>query len=201
MDNINWYTKYLTYKKKYIKLKKILGGYIGNRGMNQSAKYKYINHELAIFIKNNPNIIKIILELLQNTVIFCLNELKLIGKLNDFKKSYNTILKQIILTGGINLDSLIDNMYNPTFIKKELNIRICLSFLDHFARFCIKKSNLCEKIINFFDHSIRLRDKRNISMPKDELCIEQFYTPNNSKSKTINKCTPMVELIEPYTSL
>jgi hypothetical protein len=80
-----------------------------------------------------------------------------------------------------------------------------MTLLDMVVKFILGKSKSFKKVSGFFDDEIRLRNAHteiDKSRERDEMCLSDFYTPNNSGKVKGNKdCLPMVKLLEPYLPL
>jgi len=205
---MNYEQKYLKYKSKYLSMKNQLGGIIAERAKYEYEVYKYCNLKLKELLGRNRYIKEYILNMLQQTVIYFLNEIILNNKIEEFKKLYNDKTK-IPLSGAIDFDSLENKLKFQSLknvIQNNFNIRSCLTFLDMISKYVSSRSTSFTKIANFFDDNIRFRDARSnvdSQFERDELCIDKFKVPNDLRhfKKLNHKCLPMTDLLEPYNEL
>lgn len=202
--------KYLKYKQKYLELKEQLGGVIGERANYEYKVYQYCNERLTESVSNNPNIIKYIKKMCIETVYYFINEIYKANKLDEFNTLYNEKTKGV-LSGAIKIEPLVEKFKSEkendirVFLEDNLNIRSSMTLLDMVVKFILGKSKSFKKVSGFFDDEIRLRNAHteiDKSRERDEMCLSDFYTPNNSGKVKGNKdCLPMVKLLEPYLPL
>lgn len=203
-------SKYLKYKQKYLELKKQLGGIIGNRANYEYKVYKYCNERLAKSVAENKSVVEYIENMCLETVYYFLSELHKANKLDEFTALYNEKTKGV-LSGAIHVEPLIEVFKTGKegnireYLDKNLNIRISMTLLDMVVKFILGKSPSFKKVSGFFDDEIRLRDSHTTidkDRTRDEMCLKEFYAPNETGKVEGNKdCLPMVDLLEPYTLL
>ena len=207
---MDYESKYLKYKQKYLELQKQLGGIIGRRAKYEEKVYRYCNERLTKSFKNNPKIVEYIREMCLETVNYFMSELHKADKLDEFTTLYNNKTKGV-LSGAIKIEPLIEAFKSKkgddvrVYLSENLNIRSSLTLLDMVVKYILGKSSSFKRVSEFFDNYIRLRSSHtdaDKNRARDEMCINNFYAPNISgKVEGIKDCLPMVELLEPYTDL
>lgn len=207
---MDYESKYLKYKQKYLELQKQLGGIIGRRAKYEEKVYRYCNERLTKSFKNNPKIVEYIREMCLETVNYFMSELHKADKLDEFTTLYNNKTKGV-LSGAIKIEPLIEAFKSKkgddfrVYLSENLNIRSSLTLLDMVVKYILGKSSSFKRVSEFFDNYIRLRSSHtdaDKNRGRDEMCINNFYAPNISGKVEGNKdCLPMVELLEPYTDL
>jgi hypothetical protein len=208
---MDYESKYLKYKQKYLELKKQLGGIIGDRAKYEEKVYRYCNERLAKSVTENTNIIKYIENMCLETVYYFMSELHKANKLDEFTALYKEKTKGV-LSGAIKIEPLVEVFKTNKsvneiheYLDQNLNIRVSMTLLDMVVKFILGKSKSFKKVSGFFDDEIRLRNAHteiDINRSRDEMCLKDFHAPNKSGKVEGNKdCLPMVDLLEPYTAL
>jgi len=208
---MDYESKYLKYKQKYLELKRQLGGIIGDRANYEYNVYKYCNDRLTKSVYENKNVVEYIEKMCLETVYYFMNELHKANKLDEFTLLYNLKTKSV-LSGAIKIEPLIEVIKSGKnieeiykYLDENLNIRSSMTLLDMVVKYILGKSSSFKRVSEFFDNYIRLRSAHtdiDKDKERDEMCLNNFYAPNKSGKVEGNKdCLPMVELLEPYTDL
>ena len=208
---MDYESKYLKYKQKYLELKRQFGGIIGNRAKYEDKVYRYCNERLAKSIGDNTNIIKYIEKMCLETVYYFMSELHKANKLDEFNVLYNEKTKGV-LSGAIQIEPVVEIFKSGKsvneihqYLDQNLNIRVSMTLLDMVVKYILGKSSSFKRVSEFFDNYIRKRSAHtdiDKNRDRDEMCLSNFHAPNKSGKVEGNKdCLPMVELLEPYLPL
>ena len=208
---MDYESKYLKYKQKYLELKEQLGGIIGDRARYENKVYRYCNERLTKSVHENKNVVEYIEKMCLETVYYFMNELHKANKLDEFRVLYNNKTKGV-LSGAIHIEPLIEIFKSGKSVEEihkyldtNLNIRVSMTLLDMVVKFILGKSKSFKRVSEFFDNYIRLRNAHteiDAERERDEMCLGNFHAPNKSGKVEGNKdCLPMVELLEPYLPL
>ena len=208
---MDYESKYLKYKQKYLELKRQLGGIIGDRAKYENKVYRYCNERLAKSIGENTNIIKYIEKMCLETVYYFMSELHKANKLDEFNVLYNEKTKGV-LSGAIQIEPVVEIFKSGKsvneihqYLDQNLNIRVSMTLLDMVVKYILGKSSSFKRVSEFFDNYIRKRSAHtdiDKNRDRDEMCLSNFHAPNQSGKVEGNKdCLPMVELLEPYLPL
>ena len=206
---MDYQLKYLKYKQKYLALRNEIqkGGLIGKRAKYEYKVYKYCNEKLVTFIQKNPHVLNYIKGMCMETVKYFMTELHKNNKLDEFVKLYNEKTTSV-LSGAIKIEPLKEIIVSTpdkldSYLKDNMNIRSSLTLLDFVVKFILGKSKAFKNVSAFFDDQIRLRESHTTidkDLSRDEMCLNKFKAPHGEIEGNA-ACLPMVELIEPYTSL
>lgn len=208
---MDYESKYLKYKQKYLELKEQLGGIIGDRARYEEKVYRYCNERLTKSVHENKNVVEYIEKMCLETVYYFMSELHKANKLDEFRVLYNDKTKGV-LSGAIHIEPLIEIFKSGKsveeihkYLDENLNIRVSMTLLDMVVKFILGKSKSFKKVSGFFDDEIRLRNAHtdiDKDRSRDEMCLNNFHAPNQSGKVEGNKdCLSMVELLEPYLPL